>query len=82
LKTIIKVHKKGVIIIPKGIREKAGIVEGMLLEVSLEKDRVVLKPLNLWNRVWGCAEGLGSAEEAELELDVEEEMFWKKRSRK
>jgi len=82
LKTIIKVHKKGVIIIPKGIREKAGIVEGMLLEVSLEKDRVVLKPLNLWNKVWGCAKGLGSAEEAELELDIEEEMFWRKRLRK
>ena len=82
MKTIIKVHKKGIIIIPKGIREKAGIVEGMLLEVSLEKDRVVLKPLNLWNKVWGYARGLGSAEEAELELDVEEELFWKKRLRK
>ncbi len=78
---IVKVHQKGIIVLPKSIRKKAGIEEGMLLEVLVEDNRVVLKPLDLWDRVWGCGKGKGSAEEAELELDQEEEMFWRQRSR-
>ncbi len=42
----------------------------------------MLKPLDLWDRVWGCAKGMGSAEEAELELDREEEEFWKRTPRR
>ena len=71
--TVIKVHRKGIIVLPKSVREKAGIEEGMLLEVSVEDGKVVLKPLDLWDRVWGSGRGRGSAEEAELELDREEE---------
>jgi len=44
----------------------------MLLEVSVEGGEIVLKPLDLWDRVWGCVKGRGLAEEAELELDCEE----------
>ena len=76
---VVRVHKKGVIVLPKSIREEAGIEEGMLLEVSVEGNRIVLKPVDLWDRVWGCAKGRGSAEEAELELDHEEEEFWGER---
>jgi len=47
-------------------------LRGMLLEVSVEDGKIVLKPLDLWDRVWGYAKGRGSAEEAELELDCEE----------
>ncbi|MEM0047959.1 MAG: AbrB/MazE/SpoVT family DNA-binding domain-containing protein [Ignisphaera sp.] len=76
---VVRVHKKGVIVLPKSIREEAGIEESMLLEVSVEGNRIVLKPVDLWDRVWGCAKGRGSAEEAELELDREEEEFWRER---
>ena len=76
---VIKVHRKGIVVLPKSIREEAGIEEDMLLEVSVEDGRIVLKPLDLWNRVWGCGKDRGSAEEAELELDREEEVFWRRR---
>lgn len=45
----------------------------------MEKGGIMLKPLDLWGRVWGCGRGKGSAEEAELELDREEERFWSRR---
>lgn len=76
---VVRVHKKGIIVLPKSIREEAGIEEGMLLEVSVEGNKIVLKPMDLWDRVWGCVRGRGSAEEAELELDREEEEFWRQR---
>ncbi len=76
---VVRVHRKGIIVLPKSIRERAGIEEGMLLEVSVEDGKIVLKPLDLWDRVWGCGRGRGSAEEAELELDREEEVFWRRR---
>lgn len=74
---VIKVHKKGVIVLPKSIREELGIDEGTLLEVTIEEGKIVLKPLDLWERVWGCGRGGGSAEEAELELD-REELLWRR----
>jgi AbrB family looped-hinge helix DNA binding protein len=80
MKTVVKVYKKGIIVLPKSVREKIGIEEGSLLELIVEDDKIVLKPLNLWDRVWGCMKGRGSAEEAERELDREEEEFWKRRS--
>ncbi len=65
---------------PKSIREKAGIEVGMLLEVIVDNGRIILKPLDLWERVRGSGKGMGSAEEAELELDRWEEAFWERRS--
>jgi len=75
---VVRVHRKGIIVLPKSVMEEAGIEEGMLLEVSVEGGKIVLKPLDLWDRVWGCAKGRGSAEEAELELDCEE-LLWRRR---
>jgi len=67
---VVKVYKKGVIALPKSVRERAGIREGMLLLAEVRDGKVVLSPLDLWERVWGCCRG--SAEEAERELDEEE----------
>jgi AbrB family looped-hinge helix DNA binding protein len=78
-KEIVKVHKKGVVVIPKSIRDALGIVEGTLLEVRIENNKIVLEPLDLWDKVWKCCSG--SAEEAEKELDREEEEFWRRRER-
>ncbi len=52
-------YKKGIVVLPKSVREEAGIEEGMLLEVTVEEDKIVLKPLDLWDRVWGCGKGRG-----------------------
>jgi AbrB family looped-hinge helix DNA binding protein len=67
---VIKVYKKGIIALPRNIRERLKIEEGTLLEVYVENGKLVLKPLDLWGRVWKCCRG--SAEEAERELDREE----------
>jgi AbrB family looped-hinge helix DNA binding protein len=74
---VIKVHKKGIIVIPKIIREALNIEEGTLLELRVENGKILLEPLDLWEKVWKCCSG--SAEEAEEELDREEENFWAKR---
>ena len=76
-KEIIKVHKRGIIVIPKRIREMLSIDEGTLLELTVENGKILLEPLDLWQKVWKCCQG--SAEEAEKELDREEENFWAKR---
>lgn len=73
---VIKVHRKGVIVLPKSVREALGIEEGSLLMLEVEGDKIVIKPLDLWERVWKCCSG--SAEEAEEELDSEERGYWKK----
>ncbi|MDK6028169.1 AbrB/MazE/SpoVT family DNA-binding domain-containing protein [Ignisphaera sp. 4213-co] len=74
---VIKVHRKGIIVLPKSVREALGIEEGSLLMLEVKGDRIVLKPLDLWERVWKCC--IGSAEEAENELDLEEKEYWEKR---
>jgi AbrB family looped-hinge helix DNA binding protein len=79
IKEVVKVHKKGVVVIPKSIRDTLGIVEGTLLEVRIENNKIVLEPLDLWDKVWKCCSG--STEEAEKELDREEEEFWRRRER-
>jgi len=76
---MVKVYRKGIVVLPKSVRDALGIAEGTLLRVRVEDGKIVLEPLDLWERVWGCAKGFGSAEEAELELDREEEEFWKRR---
>jgi AbrB family looped-hinge helix DNA binding protein len=68
---VVKVYRKGIVVLPKSVRERAGIREGMLLTVEVRDGEVVLRPLDLWERVWGS--GKGSAEEVERELDEEEE---------
>ena len=75
---VVRVHRKGIVVLPKSIREEVGIEEGMLLEISAKDKKVILKPIELWDRVWGCGRGKGSAEEAGLELDREEEEFWRR----
>jgi len=74
---VIKVHKKGIIVLPKIVREALNIEEGTLLELRVEDGKILLEPFDLWGRVWKCCQG--SAEEAEEELDREGEKFWAKR---
>ena len=75
----IRVGRKGTIVLPKSVRESLGIAEGTLLELEVRGREIVLRPLDLWDKVWGCCRG--SAEEAEKELDEEENEWWARRSR-
>ncbi len=70
--SVVRVYRKGIVALPKAVRESAGIREGMLLLVEVREGKIVMSPLNLWERVWGSGAGLGTAEEAERELDEEE----------
>jgi len=75
----VRVGRKGTIVLPKSVRESLGITEGTLLELEVRGHEIVLRPLDLWDKVWGCCKG--SAEEAEKELDEEENEWWVRRSR-
>jgi len=72
---VVRVHRKGIIVLPKSVREEAGIEEGMLLEVSVEDGKIVLKPLDLWDRVWGCAKGRAQQRRPILNLTVRRNFF-------
>ena len=65
-----KVNKKGIIVIPKGIREMVGLKEGDVVRIRVEGNKIIIEKVDLWERVWKCCKG--SAEEAERELDEEE----------
>lgn len=73
----VRVGRKGVIVLPKSVREELNIIEGSLLKLEIRDREIILRPLDLWERVWSCCQGL--AEEAERELDEEEIEWWKKR---
>jgi len=45
VKTVLKVRKKGVIILPKKLRELVGINEGEYVIVEAEKDKLIMRPL-------------------------------------
>jgi AbrB family looped-hinge helix DNA binding protein len=73
---IVVVRKKGIIVIPKAIRDALGIEEGDALRVSVEEGKIVLRKEGFWEKLFDSAKGLYNPEEAELELD-EGEPGWR-----
>ena len=49
--SIIRVYKRGIIALPKEIRDKAGIREGMKLVAEAKEGKIILKPYDklLWS---------------------------------
>ncbi len=78
MRLTVRLGRKGVVVIPKAVRDQLGLVEGSVLELEVRGREVILRPLDLWDRVWGCCRG--SAEEAERELDEEEARWWRERA--
>jgi len=74
----IKVGSRGTIVIPKEIRDKAGIAEGDILNISMKEKAIILEKDTLWERFHGCARGLVTVEKIEKELD-EDEIKWERR---
>jgi AbrB family looped-hinge helix DNA binding protein len=66
---IVIVRKRGVVVIPKSIREALGIGEGDVLRVSVEEGKIILSKESFWEKLFDSAKGLYSPDEAELELD-------------
>jgi AbrB family looped-hinge helix DNA binding protein len=69
---IVVVRKRGVVVIPKSIREALGIGEGDVLRVSVEEGKIILSKESFWEKLFDSAKGLYSPDEAELELDEDE----------
>ncbi|MBM5805652.1 MAG: AbrB/MazE/SpoVT family DNA-binding domain-containing protein [Candidatus Verstraetearchaeota archaeon] len=67
----ITVRKKGVIVLPKKVRERLAISEGDLVRVSVDDrgKKAVLSKVDLWGKLMGCARKSYDPDEAEVELD-------------
>jgi len=67
----VTVRKKGVIVLPKKVREQLTISEGDLVRVSVDDrgKKVVLSKVDLWGKLMGCAKKSYDPDEAEVELD-------------
>ena len=71
----IRVGKRGVIVIPKDIREKMGLEEGSILDLQVEGDKIILKAKDLWSELRRRGRKLRvNVEEAERELDEVDEL--------
>jgi len=44
----VRVGKRGVVVIPKSVRERLGIREGMILELEVAGEALVLRARDLW----------------------------------
>ncbi len=69
---IVRIGKKGVIVIPKDVREALGIQEGSPVEVRLEGDKIIIRKKDLWEEIVKRGVKI-NAEDAERELDEAEE---------
>ncbi len=75
----VRVGKRGVIVIPKSIREKLGIEEGMFLELEVEGDKIILRVRDLWSELRERGKKLRvDLEEAEREVTEDEELWLKR----
>ncbi len=76
LRSRVRVGRRGVIVIPKDVRERLGIAEGMVLELSVEGDRIVLRARDLWGELRKRGRRLRvDVDKAERELDEDEERW-------
>jgi AbrB family looped-hinge helix DNA binding protein len=76
LRVRVRVGKRGVIVIPKDVRERLGIVDGMILELSVEGDKIILKARDLWSELRERGRRLRvDVDQAERELDEDEERW-------
>lgn len=72
----VRVGKRGVIVIPKSIRERLGIEEGMTLDLEVEDGKIVLYVRDLWSELRERGRRLRvDLEEAEKEVTEAEESW-------
>ena len=75
-RTRLRVGKRGVIVIPKDVRERLGIVEGDVLELSVEDNKMIIEARDLWGKLRERGRKLRmNIDKAERELDEDEERW-------
>ena len=70
----VRVHRKGIIVIPAEIRKKLNIAEGSVLDLEVEGDRIVLKKTMTLLDAFGVDRDLGDLPLWELERLRREEV--------
>lgn len=68
MEAVVTIGKKGVIVIPKGIREDLGLEEGTKLTIEKRKGEVVLKPIPRLVEMRGIAKKVLAAVDLSKEL--------------
>ncbi|QXJ31811.1 AbrB/MazE/SpoVT family DNA-binding domain-containing protein [Saccharolobus shibatae] len=71
----VKVHKKGIIVIPVEVRRRLNIKEGSVIELEVEGDKIILKRKMTLLDAYGIDKEMGNSAVKELEkLRKEEEV--------
>jgi AbrB family looped-hinge helix DNA binding protein len=63
----VKVHKKGIIVIPAEVRKRLNIKEGSVIELEVEGDKIILKRKLTLLDAYGINKEMGDSAVKELE---------------
>jgi transcriptional regulator, AbrB family len=63
----VKVHKKGIIVIPAEVRRRLNIKEGSVIELEVEGDKIILKRKLTLLDAYGIDKEMGDSAVKELE---------------
>jgi AbrB family looped-hinge helix DNA binding protein len=70
----VKVHKKGIVVIPAEVRRKLNIKEGSVVELEVEGDKIILKRKMTLLDAFGIDKDMGNSAVKELERLRKEEV--------
>ena len=70
----VKVHRKGIIVIPAEVRRRLNIKEGSVMELEVEGDKIVLKRKMTLSDMYGADKEMGDSALKELERLRKEEV--------
>ena len=70
----VKVHRKGIIVIPAEVRRRLNVKEGSVMELEVEGDKIVLKRKMTLLDMYGADKELGDSAVKELEKLRKEEV--------
>ncbi|QXJ28483.1 hypothetical protein J5U23_01352 [Saccharolobus shibatae B12] len=70
----VKVHKKGIIVIPVEVRRRLNIKEGSVIELEVEGDKIILKRKMTLLDAYGIDKEMGNSAVKELEKLRKEEV--------
>ena len=70
----VKVHRKGIIVIPAEVRRRLNVKEGSVMELEVEGDKIVLKRKMTLLDMYGADKEMGNSALKELERLRKEEV--------
>ncbi|MEM3782895.1 MAG: AbrB/MazE/SpoVT family DNA-binding domain-containing protein [Thermofilum sp.] len=77
----VRIGKRGVIVVPKIVRERLGLKEGMVLDLEVKGDELILRARDLWAELRARGEGTEiDIRMFERELDEAEDKWLERRT--